>query len=143
MLYTVKNPAGDIIASDVTAAEAAHAIMADDARGAEIRDFYRVDGVISDGLEAAEERAAAVRADIMAETPMDDDDAADMLARAADVKPVFEAWYMCRQTVHDRWSRRTSYSSTAVDYDTAELDIALEIIAAAPGWSRPYQIEPD
>ena len=137
MLYTVKNPAGDIIASNVTAVDAAHAIMADDARGAEIRDFYRVDGIISDGMEAAEERAAALRANIMAETPLDDDDAADMLARAADVKPVFEAWHMCRA------NERTPYSSTAVDYDTAELEISLEIIAAAPGWRRPYQVEPD
>jgi len=137
MLYTVKDPAGDIIASEADAIEAAMAIMADDARDAEIRDFYRVNGHICDGIDAANERAAAIRDDIMA----GDDD--DKLARAADVKPVFDAWHMCRQGAGDRWLRRTSYWSIEPDYDAAALDIALKIIDDAPGWRRPYQVEPD
>lgn len=134
MLYTVTDNEGFIIARSVTAVMAAHAIMGPEA---EIRPYYRVEGRLYSGLQTADMRAADARRAILAERPIDDDHAAELQEQAAAIAPEFAAWHMCRA------NERTPYSSTAVDYDTAELDIALEIIAAAPGWRRPYQVEPD
>jgi hypothetical protein len=134
MLYTVTTDDGFIIARSVTAVMAAHAIMGPEA---EIRPYYRVDGRLYNGLQTADMRAADARRAILAERPINAGHAAELQEQAAAIVPTFAAWHMCRA------NERTPYSSTAVDYDTAELDIALEILEAAPGWRRPYQIEPD
>ena len=134
MHYTVTTDDGFIIARSVTAVVAAHAIMGPEA---EIRPYYRVDGRLYNGLETADMRAADARRAILAERPISADHAAELQEQAAAIKPVFDAWYMCRA------NERTHYLSSAPEYETAELDISLEIIAAAPGWRRPYQVEPD
>jgi hypothetical protein len=141
--YTVSNSSGDVLARGVTSVEAAHVIMADDARAAEIRDFYKVNGHICDGLDEANEKVTYIRYDIMSDTPFDDDDAADMRERAAGIQPEFFAWYMCHQGVHDRRLGRTSYSSFEPDYDAAALEIALKIINSTSEWRRSYRVETD